>query len=37
LHTVAGEPVADRGVLEGVEAPPSVSKYARTFEAAELQ
>jgi uncharacterized protein len=37
LHTVAGEPVADRGVLAGVEVPPSVSQYARTFEAADLQ
>ena len=35
LRTVAGAPVADEHVLEGVEAPASVSAYARAFGTAE--
>lgn len=37
LHTIAGAPIADDAVLEGVEAPASVSHYARAFEAADPQ
>jgi nitroimidazol reductase NimA-like FMN-containing flavoprotein (pyridoxamine 5'-phosphate oxidase superfamily) len=35
LHTVAGAPIADDHVLDGVEAPASVSSYARAFGTAE--
>jgi nitroimidazol reductase NimA-like FMN-containing flavoprotein (pyridoxamine 5'-phosphate oxidase superfamily) len=33
LHTVAGSPIADRGVPDGIQPPASVSRYARAFEA----
>ena len=32
LRTVAGAPVADPGVLDGIPAPASVSRYARRFD-----
>jgi nitroimidazol reductase NimA-like FMN-containing flavoprotein (pyridoxamine 5'-phosphate oxidase superfamily) len=35
LHTVAGAPIADEHVRDGVEAPASVSAYARAFGTAE--
>jgi uncharacterized protein len=37
LHTVAGTPIPDGGVLDGIEAPASVSRYARAFEATDPQ
>lgn len=37
LHTVAGTPIPDPGVPEDIDAPASVSHYARAFEAADLQ
>lgn len=37
LHTVAGAPVADGAVLEGIQAPASVSRYARAFGATDPQ
>lgn len=37
LHTVAGTPIPDGGVLDGIQAPASVSRYARAFEATDPQ
>jgi uncharacterized protein len=37
LHTIAGTPIPDDNLLDGVEAPASVSSYARAFGPADPQ